>query len=203
MPTTYYASADATLKEDFPTVNYGEGNSLFLGVDSSSNVLRSLFRFDISATVGAVLSATFRLNVYSIPVASEKPATLYRLTEGRWVEATTTWNTYDGANGWPGGVGGAGDTTEDGKVAFNLPASTGWLEVAGLTTICNDAIAGASGIVNLLIKRDTEVDDPVGNHYISARSREYDAGSVKPELVITSAGASGRPAHPQFMWDSK
>ena len=201
MATTHYASADGYLNDAFPTVNYGTGNGLFTGASSGGNIMRSLFRFDISATVGAVTAATFRLNVYSVPVASQKPATIYRLTETGWVEATATWNTYDGSNAWPGGAGAATDTTEDGKVAFNLPAGAGWLEVPGLATICNDAIAGAAGIVNLLVKRDTEVDAPAANHYMSARSREYDSGSTKPELVVTAS--AGRPAHPRFMWCSK
>jgi hypothetical protein len=84
---TFTAVADATVREDKPTTNYGTAS--VVGVDASP-AKRALLRFDVQETGdGTISSARLRLYV----VDSSGVGGSFHAVAGTWSERDVTWTT--------------------------------------------------------------------------------------------------------------
>lgn len=96
--------ADAYIRSDTPTINYGSAPTLFVGTQFVTMTARSLYRFDLSSIpAGAtIVTATFQsfATVFSPPPTTTMDIELKRI-DVAWTEATVNWLTpltYTGAN---------------------------------------------------------------------------------------------------------
>jgi len=96
--------ADAYIRSDTPTLNYGSAPTLFVGTQFVTLTARSLYHFDLSAIpAGAtIVSATFQsfATVFSPPPTTTVDIELVRV-DATWSEMTVNWLTpltYTGAN---------------------------------------------------------------------------------------------------------
>ncbi|HZY44940.1 MAG TPA: DNRLRE domain-containing protein, partial [Anaerolineae bacterium] len=96
--------ADAYIRSDTPTINYGSATTLYVGTQFVTMTARSLFRFDLSSIpVGAtIVNATFQsfATVFSPPPTTTMDIELKRI-DVAWSELTVNWLTpltYTGAN---------------------------------------------------------------------------------------------------------
>ena len=96
--------ADAYIRSDTPTINYGSAPTLFVGTQFVTLTARSLYRFDLSSIpAGAtIVSATFQsfAVVFSPPPTTTMDIELMRI-DTAWSEMTVNWLTpltYTGAN---------------------------------------------------------------------------------------------------------
>lgn len=195
--TTYYVTADNHISASLPDNNFGNSTSgLIAGQDAGGNLFRTLLKFDISAITHANTIRAAKLRMYANQVdsapASEAASSAYKLIDPGWTEMGSTYNKYDGSNNWPGGAGAFGDVEPSLRVQFAAPVVAGaWKEAAGFGDICRDAVRHVAGIVNLLLRTDAETLD----EWFAFRPLDYDSGSVKAELVVTTGSRirSGRP----------
>jgi hypothetical protein len=96
--------ADAYIRSDTPTINYGSAPTLFVGTQFVTLTTRSLYRFDLSSIpAGAtIVSATFQsfATVFSPLPTTTVDIELVRV-DATWSEMTVNWLTpltYTGAN---------------------------------------------------------------------------------------------------------
>jgi hypothetical protein len=96
--------ADAYIRSDTPTVNYGSATTLYVGTQFVTMTARSLYRFDLSSIpAGAtIVNASFQsfATVFSPPPTTTMDIELKRI-DTAWSEGTVNWLTplsYTGAN---------------------------------------------------------------------------------------------------------
>lgn len=83
---TFAPGADATVKQSFPTTNYGSSKTLDA---DASPVEAALLKFDVAGVAGrSVVSAKLRLYVKN---ASNRGGEIRRVSDTSWSEATLTW----------------------------------------------------------------------------------------------------------------
>ncbi len=98
--TTLYAIADASVRTNNPTTNYGSSSSLELAnYPLASNPRydrRAFVKFDVNVT-GKVVSAELKLHRSS--ATSNVDVETYSMSDTSWNESTVTWNTQPAIDG--------------------------------------------------------------------------------------------------------
>lgn len=160
------ADADAGIKGNIATTALGANDTMDVGERfGGTDYGRSLVRFDLSSIpVDAVVgSATLRLYDRGDDTSNNaRTMRCYRVLQP-WVEATVTWNKYDGSNNWVSA--GCSDTTSDRETAELGSISVPGTEVEGLIEIDLDAalvqewIHGDLDNNGLILVMDTASDD--------------------------------------------
>lgn len=168
------AGKDAYLATSSPTTNYGTNPLMAVGFQSgkSSFTYRGIIEFDLtSIPSGAYVKRSILTMVTSIAAATASPSHIKRL-DTAWSEGTATWNA-------PWTTAG-GDFVSDDEVAFNLPTATGTLDI-DITDLVQDAIANRSGILSLILKRDTEA---LGTSFVFFHTSDAAAEDDRPQLEV-------------------
>jgi uncharacterized caspase-like protein len=96
---TLYASADAEIRQGYPTANYGDDAEMWCGYDDSlepdGRILRCLMKFDLSrlpagATIRKATLRVYYLRSWDFP-GQTRTYTAYRIPAD-WTESGVTWN---------------------------------------------------------------------------------------------------------------
>jgi hypothetical protein len=158
--TTVTADADAALREQQPTTNFGTATALEVRSQNNGRNRRSLVHFTLPALPPgcAVASATLRLFTVTLDAGDVYQAFA---ASGAWTEGTVTWNTQPSFGGTP-----ATATT-----------AAGWMSWT-VTTQVNEMYAGSND--GFLVKDQTEGGTPPAMNAYSSRE-----GGNPPQLVIT------------------
>lgn len=167
----------------FPNMNSGSQTDVAVD-DSQTSIFaiartrRGLMRADISSIAGETINSTSKLEVYVSVAYGATAQTIHRITQGAWTEMGATWNKYDGINAWatPGG-----DFSTP-TVPYTSPSATGWFTITGadLAAFLQDALDNRAGIVDMLLKCDTEPQGPAKGFLFNSD----DAASNKPKLTV-------------------
>lgn len=112
---TFTPSADARVRNDNPSTNYGSSD--WLGADLSPVIYESYLLFNVSGVAGAVQSA--RLRFFLIDGSSNGPA-LYSTGTG-WTEAGITWDNRPPAAG--AALGNLGAVSTGSWVEYDVTAA--------------------------------------------------------------------------------
>ncbi len=136
----YTGARDGHIMQNNPTYNYGATTPLLVDSDEpngSGNDLSALLYWDLSAIPAGSTVESASVAVYVENVTQSPGFDMYAMTQA-WTEGTgngsttangATWNTYDGANAWPGGAGGASDRGSTVLANFT-PTATGAYQAA-------------------------------------------------------------------------
>lgn len=171
--TTLYPDADAFIRDVLPDDNFGTNASLAVYTMTNNNY-RSFLKFDLSGLpVGAIITlAKLRINCYNATALSAPDTNVQacRVADDSWLEVDNggdgiTWNNQP--------AHGAVEDTEVPSVA--------WVEWI-VTNYVQDE-SDDDRIISFCMRKVTEDFDGTPR-YSYYRSREYDAGSTKPELYI-------------------
>lgn len=163
-----------TNRGTYQTFEIGEGNN------AAGRVSRTLIDFTagLSSIPDVFTSATLYLYVTG-DLASSGPAYVIYLITQAWGEETSTWNTYNGVNAWPGGAGAGGDIgTAIGGATFTDAETLNTFLAFPLTVKSKAAL----GILGWLIKSTAEAND----QYTFSSSNNA-APSTWPKLVVEYA----------------
>jgi hypothetical protein len=167
---TFSPVADAFVRSNYPTTNYGSNNDL--RIKDALVDIKSYLKFDVQGLSGTVLAATLRLYVND---ASDDGGTAYVVNDTSWAEETITWNN---APLMGSAIGSAGQVS-NGQ----------WVEID-----VTDAVAG-NGLTSIGI-RSASSDVVIYSSREGANMPElcvaYDAGQVQPQGADSSALPGGR-----------
>jgi hypothetical protein len=87
--------ADAYIRSDTPTVNYGSATTLYVGTEFVTKTARSLYQFDLSSIpAGATIeSAQFRALLTATSLPSPTLDIELKQVDTAWSEGTVNWVT--------------------------------------------------------------------------------------------------------------
>ncbi len=211
MPThTLWPAKDLWIRTDYPAANQN-GIGLTTGIATGPYVHRTLLHYDLSSmpAYAALTAAKIRMNCLGAGILDVE-ARVHRLTQQAWAEAAATWNTYDGTNAW-GTVG--GDYAANPQVQWMQPSSGGFIDITGMLTLVQDAIANRGSQLHVLLKQldeafvagtyyygDREAGAFFGDTYVPRLMVDYTAAAAQlpvaePKTTSESAAAA-RPASP-------
>jgi hypothetical protein len=151
-----------------------------VGLAAGPQPTRSLLKFDLSPLIGKVLrTATLELMV---TVGSGTSGLLAEMAfvGPIWSETGVTWNRYTVTFPWiiPGG-----DYIVPAHTIGNIPTATGvWtINASGLLTLCEFAIAGYGGGLNIIIKRSAETKTASSVTFASSNHGTF---TFRPKIII-------------------
>jgi RHS repeat-associated protein len=170
-----------------PTSNYGTFTNLYVGeYNSAANAVgRALLKFDLTTIPGnaTVTSATLSLWQVGHYSSTDRSLKVYRLNQA-WGEATSTWNTHNGATVWQTAGASGGNDAEDAAIGSRL-FLTGAIEGNGEKQFAlnpakvQEWVSGAFANNGLIVKAEVELND-----MILFASSDYSIASQRPRLVI-------------------
>lgn len=190
-PTTIYPLACTRLlgpREDSPGIeDANEDPSLVLeAYDSGDPVFqtRTLLLFNIQDFAGWTFGAASKLRIFSLAPGGAVGIGSINIKRATrlWTENLVTWNKYDGVHAW---TSAGGDFTTP-TVAFTLNGSeTDFYDItgAGIAAFLQDALDSRSGILNILMKVETEAAGDTG---ISMNSRHASSAARRPALTLVN-----------------
>ena len=136
--------------------NYNTVSLKTRNYSGANNAVRKAFlRFDLSGGTGTVTAATLNLNQLGTDVAA---CILAKCTRA-WVEATATWDDYDGSNPW-----GANHDQSTTLISFNSEGTTGYKVLGHADFLTYIQSVWGSGEINISIHTDEEPDQPEWRH---------------------------------------
>lgn len=175
--------ADAMIGDGaFASTNYGEQPEHYIGrfivLKDLGVFFRTLFRFDLSAILGAtVIDATLSLSLGTGSTLTNETYSIHRLTQPDWTELGVTWNTYDETNPWVT-PGGDFDPTPAQAITLTTPQP---LLYDNLKTLVQDAISLRGGMLDVLIKGTGAVP---GSQRLVVRGSGDPDPLLRPKLVV-------------------
>ncbi len=175
------AGKDTHLDNINPTVNNGTSTVLNVGRDKvgpNTFIFRGLIEFDISSipTNATVVSGVLTLNAETIVVSSAESSAARRVT-AVWNESQATWDDRITSTAW-GTAGGDFTTTDQGT--FNLPTSTGPIDI-NLDALVQDAIDNRAGTLSLILMRTSEANPDA---QVNFSSSDNATAANRPQLFI-------------------
>ena len=185
------------IQNSAPTTN--TGSSTLLKISSSGTARRGiLIEVDLTSlgiTPSNISSAFLSLHKQGGGATAGRTGTMCigRLTQS-WTETGATYNTYDGTNAWPGGVGAFNDVDYDLQVYPSLQETLPTMPAAvyydnEITYLVKDAIENRNGLLSIyMFWKDTVSPTVTANYYSD------DNGSNKPTIKInhTSTGRQSK-----------
>ncbi|HYP41057.1 MAG TPA: DNRLRE domain-containing protein, partial [Chloroflexia bacterium] len=163
---TFYAAADATLRQDQPDTNLGTSSNLHVDDEKYSD-LRAYLKFSVSGVSGTVQGA--KLRVYAYGGTVNGPA-LYGSSNTGWSETGITWNTRPAAT--------TGIVDDKGAIADNV-----WVEYNVQPLLSS----GGNGTYTFILMAYS----PDAAHFYSRQAALYEGKAhLVPQLVLTVAGNS-------------
>jgi hypothetical protein len=181
--STYAGTADTTLSQAAPTVNYGAAATILVDGDDpggSGKDLSTLIRWDVSPIPpgSSVRSATMKFNVVNVsPLTYE----VYEMKRA-WVESQATWNQY--ATGLPWQTAGALGTSDRGSTALGT--------LTGSTTGAHTITLNAAGLALLQTwvntpssNRGVVISDGSNSDGTDLSSSESATAALRPQLTVT------------------
>ncbi len=146
------AYADASIRSDYRTVNYGTYTYLWVG--ELSFKARSLLKFDFSSIPSSarVLSAKLRLTIWKKP-SSTIEVRAHRVLED-WLEDQVTWIKRGIAVSWTD-YGGYYSSSVEGSVTISSSASRGDVYEMDVTDYVSDVVSGSTDY-GLILEGDGE-----------------------------------------------
>ena len=151
------AAQDASNLDGYIALNHADAGDFTAVTFSLKDVAgglvhRPLIRVPLAGIPGGSVINTAVLTVNFTAVGSiGRPYALRRMPYQDF-DAAATYNTFDGANAWPGGAGAAGDTEATGEVTGTLPNATGDFAFPDIATMVANTLASDS-ILRLLLRR--------------------------------------------------
>ena len=171
--TTINPVADAQVKADSATANYGSLATFRTREPSTGTIYRSYVKFLIPSSIGSVTGLKLRLFVFD---STNNLQGVYLVGNTSWNEGTINWNNKPDITGSP--------------LATSTPSTAGaYVEITLPTTGATPGSLITYGLKGVNVGTDSMI----------VNSRE--ATSNKPELVIT-AGPSGPPVAPVGAFDA-
>lgn len=176
---TYINSANVNTNNNGATINrVGESNA-------TSDIRRTLMKFDLSAIPAAVniLSATLSMYLSTDESSNARDFKVYRLKRN-WAEAQVTWNIYSTGNNWQTAGGfGADDCeqTDIGSRAMTANESADWKDWTLTPAKITEMVDGTWANYGFLIKADTESNDC---YRFYSRNYAVDT-SLRPKLALS------------------
>jgi len=190
MPTLTLQPAEAAALDTYlesganANTNFGGAAILNIGNNAFGGIINNiLLEFDVSALPASatIVSATLTLKQSAGAAAGGVNMECRRLDELGWVENLATYNRYDGLANWPGGAGGAGDTTGGAFATVWHPPGAGSTVDIDVLVIIRDAFANRAGRA-LLHHRQTSPAG-IGTTYSFHSSSAVNAAD-RPKLAI-------------------
>lgn len=183
------AGRAATLDSQSGSTNYGGTfmvGLIYIGITkaqlrraiASFNVLGTPFSGHPLSSLVTVTAAQLDVTVAALTGLSSRPSTVRRVTRYDWVTAEATWLQYKSGSNWTN----AGGDFSTPNVGFTGPAANGAFTITGLASFVTDAIASRSGIVNLHIQLNNEVDDGNNRFY-----QFYPLSDMKLSVTYTAS----------------
>jgi hypothetical protein len=172
------STVDAHIYAISPDTNYGASNPMRIGVASTTQYYRGLWKFDVSSIPsGSVVSAASLTLNCSAATDNSKHSYLkiYRQLKA-WVEAEVTWNIYSTGNNWTSAGGfnasdceqteiGSADVTIAASYTIALTASKIQEWISG--TLTNNGLFGKeqedNGNTNSYKRYDSSENGTAGN----------------------------------------
>ena len=194
---TYTSQPDETSGVDTfissldPTGNHG-GVSIYIGEsNTSSDVVRTLLKFDLSSIPATAIVESATLSLWQTNDFSDNARTLrvFRVKRS-WVEVEATWNIYSTGNNWQTAGGfGADDAeqTDIGALAFGASEANGQKDWSLTASAVEEMIDGTWANNGFMLKADTENNDAYGFH-----SSGGTAGQ-RPKLVVVYSVPTDTP----------
>ena len=183
-PTTTTV-VDTYLRSDNTTGNYETATSIFIGgSNTSTNVYRSLFKFDLSGipTKSKIVSATLSLYVDGDYSNNEIIIRVYRLKRNV-IYTQATWNSYATGSDWATAGGfGADDCeqTDIGSRTMSATEANGYKDFELTPAAVEAWIAGTFTNNGFFLKADTETDDA---YRVTTENNEKTAQHPKLRIV--------------------
>ena len=183
-PTTTTV-VDTYLRSDNTTGNYETATSIFIGgSNTSTNVYRSLFKFDLSGipTKSKIVSATLSLYVDGDYSNNEIIIRVYRLKRNV-IYTQATWNSYATGSDWATAGGfGADDCeqTDIGSRTMSATEANGYKDFELTPAAVEAWIAGTFTNNGFFLKADTETDDA---YRVTTENNETTAQHPKLRIV--------------------
>ena len=182
--SSYAGTTDNQLVESDPTTNY-DGSSLTHPHAFTNFPYTNLIKFDLTSITGPVTVSAASLEVViKSGLSNDGCISHIRRLKRDWGETTSTWNTYDGSNGW--GTAGALNTTTDitasddaSNTASGITAPT-TITISGLEALVEGWINGDYPNYGMLLFSNAE-GDAVG----VAGDSEDATSSNRPLLTVT------------------
>lgn len=172
---------DTWLNELSPTANKGSDTTFEVGFSTGfgGKSSRGLLKFPLAALPGGAVILTAKIGLtVSVGAGTAEAARVRRVTQSGWLEGEATWDDYKSATAW---AAAGGDYTATDEVNWTLPTGTGDIEIAGLKTLVEDAIANRGGDLHVILMRATEASV---TSVVTLRSGEYATAAERPRLIV-------------------
>ena len=178
------STKDNIPSKSLPTTNYGDVAYIRTAVWNTDLVtIRTFLTFNASAIPAGSTINSATLSLYYWEWNNGNPSGLtvwaYKLTRNDWVELESTWNIYKTANNWTT-AGGDYVTSNPAGGSTTFPAAYAWM-TWNIAAIVQDARDNVGGIVNLLLRFETESGDRDGLWYSRDEATQT---TLRPKLVI-------------------
>lgn len=162
---TLYTTGDSYIQQSSPTTNYGSATTMFIQQGSGSNAMSAFLKFDLSAEVATIVSATLYLWEDSASFNPVGDLTVKRVTSS-WTEGGVTWNNQPSV------------TSTNSKV-ININGSLQWYSI-DIKDIIVDCVTGTDYGISL------QPFTPTGGDTTFTRIAPKEAiiSARKPYLVI-------------------
>ena len=190
-PSNYYPK-NAYIISQLPDDNYG--GEITVGYNSNPCTYRSLLGFDESFYAGSTIYSAILYLGMSGKAGDPTDVTIdcYKATKEGWIQDGVTWNDYTTGSAWDvaGGDYITSHPSGDSAVVPSGFALMSW----NITGIVQDAVNNESGLVNLLLKYDSEIGDSYVNFY------SFGSGYEEPyiDIIASVPGPSPTPTPPPF-----
>jgi len=189
--TTIYAETDTSLREGFPTTNYGSNSTCIVGQSSKFGIYyrnHGVFKFDVSSYTAPadIVSANLTLTVFRTSGTGDRTMKIVRLDQ-TFVEDQATWEISETGTSWSGGDGAEGNaqfTEPNYDITVGRDAPTETIDIKELVVDAINRRADELWIVLCFDPADTS-DTPTGTSELF--SSEDATESNRPKIEVTIA----------------
>ncbi len=190
--TTIPPTADATIRSDQATTNFGRSTELGLAKNKASSIyyMRSYFQFDLAALAGKppIRKASLMFYENRTIAAGGLPVSTYRVT-GAWSEAAITWSSKPGNHSRALSSVKVGDNFNKGWKAFDITSLVReWR---------SGSVANQGVVIRLASERSAGAYRPGWGP-----SREHPTVARRPHLLVETSATRGfgRGCGPVATW---
>jgi hypothetical protein len=181
-----------------PTVNYGTGTFMIVGLESGTTICRGLLAFDMTKPTGSGLYGPISVQSASLFITcsvynNAKTLAAYKCLRN-WVEGQATYNVWSTGNNWStAGAGNDGADYVSTVLASCVISGTGEFELPFTATGCQLIQDWANGTLPNygFVLRHTSETTSANRYYPS----DYATAGSRPELVVNYARLDGEPCY--------
>src|SRR3989344_3715029 len=168
---------DTYLREQLPNSNFGDVDTLNIGLSAASQKMRPVLQFNLSSITNGstITSALLKIFVNLSGSTSNLSTSVFRLTS-QWFENETTWNNSTVSVAW-GTAGGDFNTAENDTIGIN--DTLGWYTF-DVKLIVRYWANNSYPNYGFLIRSD----ELVSSDYRSFFSSDHAAQDYRPQLIV-------------------